>query len=62
MPDQSGLGQDFEMLGDGRPADRQLGREIADGERTVGQTFDDCQPGRIAQRSEGRACVSSHER
>src|SRR5580700_5392425 len=58
---QSGVLQDFEVLGDGGPADRQQRGEVDDGGGPLSELLEDGPPGRIAQGAEGRR-VSIHLR
>ena len=53
--DETGLFEDFEMLGNSRPADRQVGSQGADRARARGESFEDLAAGRIGQgRYDGR--------
>jgi hypothetical protein len=44
---QPGLLQDLEVLGDRRPADRQLEGKLADRSRTIGQSLEDRASSRV---------------
>ncbi|MCU1375396.1 MAG: hypothetical protein JWO68_2682, partial [Actinomycetia bacterium] len=46
---------------DGGPADRQLGRHLAHGHRTVGEELEDPAPGGVAQGPRGLSSVRSHK-
>jgi hypothetical protein len=50
------------VLGDGRPADRQLVGELADGPGPLGEPLEDGPPGRVAEQAQSGISVSSHER
>jgi hypothetical protein len=50
------------VLRDGRAADRQLPRKLADRARTIGETLEDRTPRGIAQRRQPINSVSLYER
>src|SRR5690348_1114711 len=52
IDDEPDVLQHLQVLGDGRPADRKLVRQLPDGPRTVAQPFEDLPPMRIAERLE----------
>jgi hypothetical protein len=62
VADQPGVLQHLQMLRDGRPADRQLARELTDRTWPVGKAFEDRPPGRIPEGGPSISSVSLHER
>src|SRR5262249_46231812 len=56
VDDEARILQHLQVLRDGRPADRQLARELGDGLRPPGQPLEDGPPGRVAK---GRPAVRS---
>ena len=50
--------QDLEVLRHGRPADRQLARELADRARRAREPLEDLAPGRVGEGREGDRSVS----
>ena len=53
--DRAGALEDFQVLGDGRPADLERLGELVDAHLAAGQAGEDGAPGRISQGSEGRS-------
>jgi len=49
ISDEAGLLEQFQMLGDGGPSDRQAFGDTADRQRTSGEAFDDAPSRRIAE-------------
>jgi len=54
MLDEAGSLQDLQVLADRRPADRELRRELAHGDRPASQPLDDATPGEVAEGIEDR--------
>src|SRR5262247_2857937 len=58
VEDEAGLLQRAQVLGDGRPADRQFAGELPDRARPAGQPLEDGPPGRVAEDTESGVSVS----
>lgn len=58
--DEAGLLEHTQVLGDGRPADRKIARQLTHGAWTLDQAFEDGASGGIAEGLPGTDFVSNH--
>ena len=62
IEDQVGLLEHAQVLGDRRPADREVAGQLADRQRAAQQALEDRAPGGVAERVHLRVTVSLHLR